>query len=258
MRYDMEKAEWLAEEKREFRGWDFSSLDGRWESAPLPWSYAEMIHQYLKPIDDLLDMGTGGGEFLLTLGHPAEKTSVTEAWPPNVALLRERLAPMGIRVYEVEDGENASLPIEDNSFDVVINRHESYTLSEVKRVLRPGGYFITQQVGGENVYEFVQRIVPGYSPPYAGFSPASELPKFTANGFTVLRSEECFVTLRFFDVGAFVYWAKVLPWVFPGFSVETHFDALCAMREEILRNGFVRGRQHRFLIVAKQERKYAE
>ena len=254
MKFETEKAKWLAEEKREFTGWDFSSLDGRWESEPLPWSYEEIIRQYLKPADDLLDMGTGGGEFLLTLGHPAEKTSVTEAWPPNVALLRERLAPMGIRVYGVEDDENASLPIPGDSFDVVIDRHESYTLSEIRRVLRPGGYFITQQVGGENIREFTERILPEYTPPYAGFSLASELLNFAANGFTVLRSEECFVTLRFFDVGAFVYWAKAIPWSFPGFSVEAHFDTLCAMHEEILRNGCIRGRQHRFLIAAKNEK----
>jgi len=253
MRHEIEKIKWLAEEKREFLGWDFSSLDGRWEDEPLAWPYAEIIRQYLTPADDLLDMGTGGGEFLLTLGHPPQKTSVTEGWPPNVKLLRKRLAPMGIRVYEVTSDDQ--LPIADDSFDVVINRHESYALSEVSRVLRPGGYFITQQVGGENECDLARRVLPAYTPPFAGFTPESEVPKFAANGFAVLDSRECFPTLRFFDVGAFVYWAKALPWAFPGFSVEAHFDGLYEMHEEILLKGCFSGRQHRFLIVAKQKRK---
>ena len=34
----------------------------------------------------LLDMDTGGGEFLLSLGHPFERTAATEGYPPNVEL----------------------------------------------------------------------------------------------------------------------------------------------------------------------------
>lgn len=41
------------------------------------------------------------------------------------------------------------LPYEDESMDIIINRHESYDIYEVYRVLKKGGIFITQQVGGE-------------------------------------------------------------------------------------------------------------
>ncbi|WP_346916771.1 hypothetical protein [Clostridium sp.] len=39
---------------------------------------------YLKTEHRLLDMGTGGGEFLLTLDHPFYNTVVTESYPSNV------------------------------------------------------------------------------------------------------------------------------------------------------------------------------
>ena len=52
------------------------------------------------PEKELLDMGTGGGEFLLTLGHPGEHTTVTEGYPPNVQLCRQRLEPLGIQVVD--------------------------------------------------------------------------------------------------------------------------------------------------------------
>ncbi len=63
---------WKQEEAHAFGGWDFSYLDGRWEDGKLPWGYKKMVLSYLKPSDYLLDMGTGGGEFLLTLNHPTK------------------------------------------------------------------------------------------------------------------------------------------------------------------------------------------
>ena len=46
------------------------------------------------------------------------------------------------------DAEYLDFPKE--YFNVVINRHAPVFPSQVDKVLKPGGYFITQQVGGEN------------------------------------------------------------------------------------------------------------
>lgn len=51
-------------------------------------------------------MGTGGGKFLLTLDHPYNLTSVTEAYPPNVELCKNKLSPFGIEVKQVFDDNN--------------------------------------------------------------------------------------------------------------------------------------------------------
>ena len=60
-----------AEESKSITGWDFSYLDGRWDEESLPWDYKKIILEYLKPDHQLLDIGTGGGEFLLSLNHLA-------------------------------------------------------------------------------------------------------------------------------------------------------------------------------------------
>ena len=78
-----------SEEKKTFKGWDFSYLDGRWDDEDLPWDYKTIVKQYLKPELNLLDMGTGGGEFLLTLNHPYNNTSVTEGYNPNYEICKE-------------------------------------------------------------------------------------------------------------------------------------------------------------------------
>lgn len=252
MKYENLKKFWCNEEQAAFSGWDFSHLDSRWHSEPLPWSYKGIIHQYLLPSHQLLDMGTGGGEFLLTLKHPYEDMSVTEAWEPNVLLCKERLTPLGVRVYHVQD--YSQLPIDDNKFDIVINRHEYYDLHEVSRILKPGGIFITQQVGADNVLDFAKRINPDNLPLYSNFSLESELPKFKSNGLIVKYSNECYPELRFFDIGAVVFWAKIIEWSFPNFSVEKNFPYLCSLQDDLLQKGFVSAVQHRFIIIAQNDK----
>ena len=147
---------WLAEEAAaHMKGWDFSHLDGRYsEGQNLPWNYRSVIDRYRRPEHRLLDMDTGGGEFLLSLGHPYEQTAATEGYAPNVALCREALAPLGIDFRPWKAGE--ALPFPDETFDLVLNRHGDFDPEELWRVLRPGGVFLTQQVGAENDRELVE------------------------------------------------------------------------------------------------------
>ena len=154
MNKDKLKELWKKEEENSFKGWDFSHLKNRWIDEKLPWDYREILDKYLKPDYKLLDMGTGGGEFLLTLNHPYNNTSVTEMWEPNVKLCKEKLAPLGIDVKQVFN--DSELPFEDNTFDMIINRHESFDIKEVRRILKPNGIFITQQVGGKIMKSYLK------------------------------------------------------------------------------------------------------
>ena len=71
---------WKREEEIAYiHGWDFSHIAGRFtEDTDFPWDYRQVIGEYLTPDKKLLDIDTGGGEFLLSLGHPAENTAATE------------------------------------------------------------------------------------------------------------------------------------------------------------------------------------
>ena len=249
MKYENLRKSWNEEELRAFSGWDFSHLESRWHHEPTRWDYKEIVNETINPTCKLLDMGTGGGEFLLSLNHPYENTSVTEGWAPNIAMSKERLVPLGIKVYPVLD--HSQLPIPDDSFDVVINRHETYDLSEVSRVLKPGGMFITQQVGGDNCVAFAGRLNRNNTLVYENFSLTTEIPKFEANYLSVKYADECCPELRFSDIGAVVFWAKIIEWTFPNFSVDNNFEQLCSLHDELLQKGFVSAIQHRFIVVAK-------
>ncbi|NLW88833.1 MAG: class I SAM-dependent methyltransferase [Clostridiaceae bacterium] len=244
------KTIWAEEERKSFEGWDFSYIDGRYRSGALPWDYQEIVMSHLRPHHRLLDLGTGGGEALLSFGHPFEKTSVTESYPPNIALCRERLEPLGITVEGTPD--DSHLPFEDASFDVITNRHESFVASEIKRLLVPGGLFITQQVGGRNNEDLSPLVIPDYRPQCPEHTLFANTESLKREGFEILLAGEAFPKIRFDDIGALVYFAKIIEWEFPGFSVEKHFDALCGLQRRLEKDGFIEGTEHRFLIGARK------
>ena len=248
MDYTELKEKWLAEENAILTGWDFSRLDGRREESPLKWDYVKIVRDYLKPDSLLLDMGTGGGELLLTIGHPFGLTRVTEAYPPNAELCLNRLAPLGIGVHQIF--EDSDLPFEDEMFDVVINHHESFDMGEVSRIIKPGGYFITQQVGGENDRDLYGAL--GFENAFPNHTLDNNAAIIEKHGFDVLFRDECFPTVRFFDAGAVVYFAKAIVWEFPGFSVENHFSRLVDIHRRIEAEGFFENMTHRFIIVARK------
>ena len=247
------KKAWLEEEAvAHIHGWDFSHIHGRYEEEDnLPWDYASVVREYLTGDMKLLDYDTGGGEFLLSLRHPHERTAATEGYPPNVALCRETLTPLGV---DFRACDNASaIPFPDGSFDMVINRHGDYDPREIHRLLKPGGVFVTQQVGSQNDRELVEMVLPGLPQPFPGNNLAAQRPLFEAAGFDILRADEAFRRIVFYDVGAFVWFARIIEWEFPGFSVEACFDRLLELRRVIEQKGRIEGTTHRFLIAARKK-----
>lgn len=96
MNFERLKEQWLQEERiAHIHGWDFSHIQGRFEEGRgIPWNYEAIVRGYLSCEANLLDIDTGGGEFLLSLNHPYEKTSATEGYPPNVNLCKSVLLPL--------------------------------------------------------------------------------------------------------------------------------------------------------------------
>lgn len=71
---------------------------------------------------------------------------------------------MGIQFKECSDPAN--IPFEDQSFDIIINRHGDFNVQETYRLLKNKGMFITEQVGGDNDRDLVEMVLPGTQPPF--------------------------------------------------------------------------------------------
>ena len=244
--------QWLLEEQAaHIHGWDFSHIAGRYqEEQDLPWDYGRVAHEYLRNDSRLLDMDTGGGEFLLSLAHPYHLTSATEGYPPNVTLCEETLLPKGINFRPMREGE--PIPFEDNTFDVILSRHGSYQPSELWRKLRPGGWFITQQVGEANERELVELLLPGCPRPFPGWNLQNAKQQLQEQGFAITQAEEAFRPIYFYNVGALVWYAHIIEWEFPGFTVQKCEDRLHLAQAELERCGSITSSIHRFVIVAQK------
>lgn len=244
---------WKEEERAAvMTGWDFSHIAGKYEEdSDFPWDYRAEVLRHLSPEKKLLDIDTGGGEMLLSLEHPFSHTAATEAWAPNVALCREKLLPLGIDFKEA-DG-NGTLPFSAESFDIVTCRHGDYCPQEIFRVLKPGGVFITQQVGAENERELVKLLLPDETElPFPKQYKEIAARQFAEAGFVITAAEECRRPIRFFDVGALVWFAKIIAWEFPNFSVDRCREALLRAQDILLADGALEGRTHRFFLLAQK------
>lgn len=239
------------EEAAHIHGWDFSHIHGRYEEEnDLPWDYEEIVRQYLCRNLNIMDYDTGGGEFLLSLHHPYGRTAATEGYPPNVELCRKKLLPLGINFRECDDPSN--IPFENESFDLIINRHGDFDERELFRILRQNGLFITEQVGGDNDRDLVEMVLPETDKPFPHLNLTEQRKHFETVGFEIVRAEEAYRPIKFYDVGAFVWFAHIIEWEFPGFSVDQCFEQLLKMQDTIEKEGRIEGTIHRYLIVAKK------
>ncbi|PDZ42676.1 class I SAM-dependent methyltransferase [Bacillus wiedmannii] len=233
-----------------FSGWDFSFISetGRIKSEPLSWSYGSTAFQLMQHAESMVDMGTGGGEFLSMLQPFPSTIFATEGYAPNVPIARKKLEPLGVTVIEVTD--DTALPFQDGQFNLIINQHESYAASEVKRILSPNGIFFTQQVGGLDCAELNEQFGTPLNSEFASWSLEAACCELKENGFTILEEKEEFPFQRFYDIGAIVYYLKAIPWQIPDFTVEGYNEELYRIHEIILQKGYFDVKQHRFMMKA--------
>lgn len=219
--------------------WGAGFLPGRFIEEPPPWQYAEIVRRYAADATTMLDMGTGDGSALLGLAPLPAHTVAYEEWAPTVPAATATLRPAGIPLVrclgaldntELSEPGHPTLPFRDATFDVVVNRHESFDPADVHRVLRPGGVFVTQQVGGDHG-DRVRRLLG--LPPLTGphWTLATAKDQVADAGLTVLDAAEASPDVRFSDVGAFVAYLRAVPWYVPGFEVNSYRDRLRELHE---------------------------
>ncbi|UCE15129.1 MAG: class I SAM-dependent methyltransferase [Candidatus Heimdallarchaeota archaeon] len=243
--------------KAPFSGWDFSVLSqwGGNPEDPLPWSYDVTVKRHLSFSNSMLDMGTGGGEFLSSLIPLPSHTYATEAYKPNVSIAKEKLEPLGVKVIEIAEGkqEESPLPFDDGFFDLVINRHECYESDEVYRILKPNGTFITQQVGQQNNEDLRKVFGSVDSENEFTWNLKTALNTIKQAGFTILGGKEHIGFSRFYDIRTLVFLLKILPWEFPNFSIDKYEGQLFHFFRKLINDGYFDSISHRFFIIAQKQ-----
>jgi SAM-dependent methyltransferase len=236
--------------------WGAGFLPGRYLPGEPSWSWPQVARPYVDGAERLLDMGTGDGSWLLTLTPLPSTTIAYEEWWPTVPAATATLRPYGVGLVVClgADDNPASerirprLPFADRSFDVVTNRHEAFDADDVGRLLRPGGRFVTQQVGSEE--EASVRGLLGLQPLRQPWTLDVARDELSAAGLAIRDAAEEHVAGRFTDVGAFVAYVRTTPWSAPEFDPVAFRDRLVAVHDHCVRHGGVDIVSHRFWIAA--------
>lgn len=231
-------------------GWDFSWFEGRATEERPSWGYARMMAERMGRARAALDIQTGGGEVLAGIPAPPPVLAATESWPPNLEIARENLTPLGATVIEAAD--DADLPFAAESFDLVVSRHPTEVRwGEIARVLRPGGTYLSQQVGAGSNRELTDFMM-GPQPVRPGSSARRAAGQAERVGLTVVDVREEALRTVFNDIAAVVYFLRKVLWTVPGFTVEGYRDRLRLLHEKIQAEGPFVAHAQRFLIEARK------
>lgn len=231
-------------------GWDFSWFEGRATEERPPWRYASLLDVRMGRATSALDIETGGGEVLAGISRRPSRLVATEGWSPNVRRARARLLASGGSLVAVAD--TPTLPFVDSSFDLVVSRHPVVVLwAEIARVLRPGGTYLSQQIGAGTNRELTDYFL-GPQPVNESRSAAAARAGAQGAGLEIVDLRSCALRVEFFDVGAVVHFLDKVPWTVPGFT-PTAFEApLRKLHDRIEREGSFVSTARRLLVEARQ------
>jgi SAM-dependent methyltransferase len=238
-------------ESAPIRGWNFGWLQGRAMEERPSWRYFDLVASHARGATSLLDIQTGAGNMIAALPHAPGLTVATEGYAPNVPIANEALRGRGAHLVWTDESRPA-LPFAAESFELVTSRHPVDTWwAEIARVLQPGGSYLAQHVGPDSLRELSEFFL---GPVPAGSSRKPETARRAAEeaglAVTDLRHER--PRTEFYDIGAVVYFLRLVVWILPAFSVDRYRDRLRALHEQIERDGAFTTTASRFLIEARK------
>ncbi|EGA91063.1 Methyltransferase type 11 [Planococcus donghaensis MPA1U2] len=125
-------------------GWDFSKLQV--QSDEPKWDFYDEVKRRAKTTDILLDIGTGGGEKILTIAPSLKFTVGIDLSHAMIQVAKENLKNSNLPNVQFLHMSSDKIGFPANFFDVVSSRHAPFNAKEVARVLNTDGLFLTQQV----------------------------------------------------------------------------------------------------------------
>lgn len=226
-------------------GWDFSRMSvGR---EPTPWEYTDVVARYLRPGDDVLDIGTGDGvRFASLAGHFRRGLGIDP--DPEMVRLAEQLPDVPNLEFRLGD---ARLEDVAGTFPVIINRHAELDWPAIAAHLAPGGFVITQQVGERNMACVRAALAqPGGGPPI-------EAEEIAAAGLLLIARCEYDVEYVVRDIESLVFWLGALDALHADIDGGAAVASAAALNKVLEGNvderGFVTN-EYRYLVVAQAGR----
>jgi len=241
----------IAHANGELDGWDFSRI--HIERAPVLWEYVDVVRSYLKPTDRVLDIGTGGGEIFFSLAPFFSEGIGVDHNPVMVETAQRNKSAMSIDNISLKRMEGNDLRFDVDEFDIVLQRHSGVYVSEIVRVLRPGGYYITQTVGNRSSLNFLDAF--GWTPASFGSnwwqSVAELADQFRVHDCHIIAQAEYDVLYWFKDVESFMFWFMAVPWP-EAIELDKHWQNINRILETCQTEQGIETNEHRGLLIVQK------
>jgi len=226
------------------KGWDFSIM--KTERQTIPWNYDTTVRKYLKKSDNVLDIGTGGGENFLKFSPLISSGTGIDIDSDMIKMAKKNAeGTSNMDFLEMDD----SLDELSGKFNIILSRHAPYNLNAIKDHLVPNGYFITQQVGENNMRNVKKVLGQEITTPVVTKS------EFLRSGFECLVFEKYDVEYIVKDIESLVFWLNALDLehsdIHGGKALQNVETLNKILANNVDERGFVTN-EERFLVVAQK------
>ncbi|VTR31446.1 Uncharacterized methyltransferase ycgJ [Actinobacillus pleuropneumoniae] len=231
-------------------GWDFSKV--RWISEGVEWNFYDEVSKRCTSSDILLDIGTGGGENLLSIASKAALLvgiDLSHAMIETARNNKRKAAASNVRFVQMDAG---MLQFPEAFFDLISCRHSPFRASEVARVLTDDGVFLTQQVRECDKTNLAQAFGRGQSSREDGALMEDYKRELRLAGFRDIQCAEYDAVEYYEREEDLIFLLKHTP-IIPGFGQEeSDFRILQQFIEEHRTDLGIRTNSARFMIVARK------
>ncbi|OBZ07622.1 SAM-dependent methyltransferase [Bacillus sp. FJAT-27264] len=229
-------------------GWDFSSMKCISEEAP--WDFYREVTKRCQSSDLLLDIGTGGGEAILSIADTASLLVGIDQSAGMMETANRNLSSSGksnVRFLEMNADQ---LEFPAHFFNVISCRHSPFSAKEVARVLSRGGIFLTQQVAEHDKLNLKEAFGRGQALGTPGGTLKQQyLTELSEAGFSDIEAFDYTINEYYQTAEDLIFLLKHTP-IIPGFGQnEEDFRILGRFIEANQRDQGIMTNSERFMII---------
>ena len=136
------------EEKKD---WDFSKFEIESESLT-KWDLYELLEKLANINARILDLGTGGGEKVLSLFPKAKEILGTDFSEGMIETANKNLKASGRSDVSFKIMDNLHMDVLDNYFDIVVARNTVTDPKQIYKCLKKGGYLLLTGVDKDDCW----------------------------------------------------------------------------------------------------------
>lgn len=231
-------------------GWDFSQV--RCISEGVKWDFYDQVGKLCQPSDVVLDIGTGGGESLLSIADKAASLvgiDLSHAMIETARRNERKVSASNVRFMQM-DAEALQFP--EAFFNLISCRHSPFRASEAARVLAEDGVFLTQQVRECDKANLAQAFGRGQSSREDGALKDQYMKELRLAGFRDIQYAEYDAVEYYERDEDLIFLLKHTP-IIPGFGQEeSDFRILQQFIRDHRTDRGIRTNSARFMIVARK------